>query len=97
MMKKIQSAFILTGLCLSTVSFAAQPTDKTALKQAAHDTCLAKAIEVYGTATAKSKATKKKIGRVKGYSFTLKVGESNKRVKCLADENGETVFYGRSR
>ena len=93
MMKTIQTAFILTSLCLSTASFAAQLTDKAAVKQAARDTCLAKAIEVYGSATTKSKSTKKKIGKVKGYSYTLKVGQKNKKIKCLADANGETVFY----
>lgn len=92
-MKTIQTTLIITSLCLSGSGFAAQPTDKGAVKQTARDTCLTKATEVYGSATTKSKAKKMKIGKVRGYSFTLKVGQKNAKIKCLADANGETVFY----
>ena len=92
-MKAIQTALILTGLCLSTAIFAAQPMDKEAAKQAALDICLAEATERYGTASAVSKPKKKRIGKMSGYRVTLKVGKSNKSIHCLADANGETSFY----
>ena len=41
-MKAIQTALILTGLCLYANGHAAQATDTDAAKQAALDACLAK-------------------------------------------------------
>jgi hypothetical protein len=98
MMKTIQTTLILTSLCLTATSFAAQPKDTDAAKQAARDTCLTKAMENYGSATIKSTSNrKKKIGKLRGYPISLKVGSRNKSVKCLADANGETIFYDAGR
>ena len=93
-MKIMRTTIAITTLCVSATCRAAQPTATDREKQAAQEVCLAKAIEHYGSATTSTKPKKKKIGNVKGYSFRLKVGEKNKSVKCLADANGETVFYG---
>ena len=93
MMKTIQTAFILISLCLSTTSFAAQPTNKDAVKQAALDACLAKAKVRYGSVSKNSRPKKKKLGNSRGYSYALRVGDHNKRIICHADANGETKFY----
>lgn len=92
-MKTIQTVLILSSVCLSATSFAAQPADTDAAKKAARDTCLTVATERYGSATTKLKGKKKKIGKIRGYSFTLKVGQRNRSIKCLADAKGETIFY----
>ena len=92
-MKAMHTSLILAGLCLSANSFAAQPTDVEQAKQDALTTCLAKATAHYGSATASSKPKKKKIGKMKGYSVTLKVGKAKETRRCLADANGETIFY----
>ncbi len=95
-MKAMQATLILAGLCLSAISFAAQSTDRDALKQAAREACLANAMERYGSASTNSKGSKRRIGRVKGYSFSLMVGERNRKINCLADADGETMFYSGS-
>ena len=91
-MKTMQSALILAGLCLSANGFAAQPTDVEKAKQDALNTCLAKATAHYGSAIASSKPKKKKVGKMRGYAVTLKVGKA-KKMRCLADANGKTIFF----
>lgn len=96
-MKAIQTALILAGLCVSSTGFAAQPIDKEAAKQAALDTCLAKAKERYGSAFTNSKPKKRKVGKIRGYSYILRVGNRNKKMVCVADANGETIIFAGSR
>ncbi len=96
-MKTIQTALLVISVALAATSFAAQPANTEVAKKAARDTCLAQAKETYGSATTNTKPKRKKIGKVKGYSFNLKVGERNRKIKCLADANGETIFYDAGR
>ena len=89
--------FITCALVLFTAtSFAAENSSKDQIKDAARKACVTAAVERYGEATAKQKAHRKKIGKTKGYAFRMRVGERGKKINCLADVNGETLFFSGS-
>ena len=83
---------VVAGLWLSSSCFAAEQETE-ALKQAAHDACVADGQEIYGAAKTDSGQKKKTINNKQGYAFEMVVGERNKRRNCFADKSGETLFY----
>ncbi len=92
----MRTLFACALALFSVTSVAAENTSKDQIKDAARKACVAAAVERYGEATAKQKAHKKKIGKRKGYAFRMRVGEGRKEINCLADANGETLFFSGS-
>lgn len=78
---------------LLAMSVAAESDSKEQVKDAAREACVAAAVKRYGDGTAKQKAYRKKIGKVKGYAFRMRVGARKKEVNCLADAKGEAIFF----
>lgn len=92
----MRTLFACALALFSVASVAAENTSKDQIKDAARKACVAAAVERYGEATAKQKAHRKKIGRTKGYAFRMRVGERGEKINCLADANGETLFFSGS-
>jgi len=87
---------ITLGVWITSNSFADEDsqTEQEVAKETAVKVCMARAIEVYGSATSNVKPRKSRIGRIHGYVVQLRVGKGKKRVRCLTDkDNGETKFY----
>lgn len=87
---------VTLGILVTVNGFADEDsqTGKEVAKETAVKVCMARAIEVYGSATTNVKPRKSRIGRNHGYLVQLKVGKGRKRVRCMTDEDsGETKFY----
>jgi len=92
-MKTLKLTIILASILLASNSSAAQETDVEAAKQAARETCLAKAQQRYDSAEIVSRPKRKRIGGISGYGYQLRVGEKNRKVVCIASAEGEVKFF----
>lgn len=64
-----------------------------AIKDAAWNACVAAASDRYDSAEVSKKAKKKKIGRERGYIFSVKTVPSKNGLRCFANKSGDTTFY----
>ena len=92
-MNTTRIVIIAVTLCLSNTSFSAEQSEVDEMNQTALETCLDAARENYGSAEVVSKPKMKKIGRTRGYAVKMKVGAAKKTINCLADRDGETMFF----
>lgn len=88
---KIAAAVMAIGY--TCIGYAAE-TETQSVKDAARATCLAEAKKNYTSAEIVStRAKKKKVGKMRGYAFTVKVKKPKKSLVCIANAEGETLFY----
>ncbi|RKZ11990.1 hypothetical protein DRQ53_15390 [bacterium] len=93
---KVNQFFIALALVsLSTASIADDDAEIEAAKQAAAETCMKEAQERYGSADATSEARKYSKSGMRGYYVDFKVGKNNKKVRCIAQNNGKVMITSR--
>jgi hypothetical protein len=91
-MNTIRVLAAIIFVSLSTGSIAEGETEVDKAKQAAVDTCMKAAEERYGKARTSSKPRKASIGGKRGYKISMRVGNTSKRVACVAFHDGEVTF-----
>ncbi|MBE9537608.1 MAG: hypothetical protein IMF06_00925 [Proteobacteria bacterium] len=91
-MKAFQIFIAVALVSLSTASIAEDDAKIEAAKQAAADTCMKEAQERYSSASAITDTRKYNKSGMRGYYIDMKVGKNNKKVRCIAQNNGKVMI-----